>query len=233
VVPFVYIGFLRNHTISNANISYHFKGEYNANQLIEYVEELEILFDKRFLKFKKLLDQFDKDSEGDLRKHAEVIDSILFCIKLNGRKKLAAFWDTSDAFLKVIILLLPVIGVNVVLISYFYFGVSGLVLSLIPVIIILPLILVIFSYFLRFSRYIFRKRGKAIPALSLALFAVDALIDRKVVRSFDKIRREYFYYTEIHKYNNLVNEDAHIRGVVVQTSSSIYGNLKELAGSDK
>jgi len=233
VIPFVYIGYLKNHALSDTKKSYHFKGEYNAKQIIEYVEELEILFGKRFTKFKKSIEQYDKDSAGDLEKHAEVIDSILICIKLNGRKRLAAFWDTSDTFLKVLILLLPMIGVFVVLISHLYFGFSGFVLSLIPTIFILPIMLSLFSYFLQFSQYLFRKRGKAIPALSLALFAVDALIDTKVVRSFDKNTSEYFYFTEVHKYNNIVNADSHMRGDYVQTSSSFYGNLKELAIGEK
>jgi hypothetical protein len=146
---------------------------------------------------------------------------------------LTVFWDTSDTFLKVIILFLPIIVISIILISNIYFGLSGLVLSFVPMIIILPLILVIFSYFLQFSLYIIRKRGKILPALSLAIFSVDALIDRKVVRSFDKITKEYFYYTEVHKYNNLVNVDSHLRGDYIQTSSSIYGNLNELTLGEK
>lgn len=233
LIPFVYLVYLRYHELSDTNKSYHFNGEYNAKRLIEYVEELEIKFGKRFSRFKKSIELYDKDSAGNLEKHAEVIDSIFFCIKLNGRKRLAAFWDTSDIFLKVLILMLPTIGVLVVLISHIYFGLSGFLLSCVLMIFILPINLLIFSYFLQFSQYLYRKSGKALPALSLALFAVDALIDSKVVRSFDQKTMDYFYFTMVHQYNNMVNIDSLKRGGYIQTSSSIYGNLKEQAVGEK
>ena len=228
VVPFIYLGYLNNHKLPANKKPYHFKGEYNAKHIIEYVEGLEVLFGKSFLKFKQLIEEYDKDSEGDLREHAEVMDSIILCIKLNGRKRLTVFWDYSDTFLKAIILLLPVIGVAVVVISHKYFGLSGLVMGLIPMIFIMPIMLTIFSYFLQFSKYIIRKRGKTVPALNLAFFAMEALINRNIKRSYDKITRDYYYHTIIHKYNNEVNANSGFSGVHVRTSSSIYGNLKEL-----
>lgn len=233
LVPFVYIGYLKNHTIPNKQLPYHFGGEYNARDIIEHVEELEILFGKKFLKFKKSIKQFDNDSECDIKKHAEVINSVLLCIKLNGRKRVAVFWNFSDTILKVMILILPLIGAIVVLISHIYFGLGGLVMSLIPMIFIIPVILIIFSYFLKFSQNIFRKSGKPFPALSLAFLAVEALINTNIARSFDNKTGDYFYYTKIHKYNNEVNAKSGFSKVYVQTSSDIYSNLEELAIGEK
>ena len=232
VVPFVYIGYLKHHRIPEEKLPYHFKGEYTAKDIIAYIEGLEILFGKRFLRFRKSLEQYDKDSAGDLSKHAEVIDSIIFCIQLNGRRRWTVFWDASDTFLKVIILLFPIIGVFVIIISDIYFDVAGLLLSWIPVIISMPVMLIIFSWFLQFSQYIIKRRGKSVPALSLAFFAVEALINSHVERSFDHKTGNYFYYTTIHQYNNLVNARFGFSSVSVPTSSSIYGNLMEQAISD-
>lgn len=233
LVPLVYIGYLKNHTIPNQQMPFHFKGEYNAKDIIEHVEELEIIFGKKFPTFKKSIEQFNNDSECDIRKHAEVINSILICIKLNGRKRLTVFWDFSDTILKVMILLLPLIGAIVVFISHIYFGVVGLVMSLIPMLFIMPVILILFSYFLKFSQKIFRKRGKPKPALSLAFLAVEALINTKIVRSFDNKTGDYFYYTRIHENNNQVNAKIGLSKVYVKTSSDMYGNLKEQAIGEK
>ena len=232
IVPVFYLGYLKNHTIPDKKKAYHFKGAYNARYIIKYVEELEQVLSKRFSKFKKLIEQCDKDSPDDIRKHAEVIDSIIFCIKLNGQRRLTIFWNYSDFFLKVIILLLPVVVVSVVLISHNYFGLTGLVLSLILMLFILPITLTIFTYFLQFFQYIQRKRGETVPALSLAFFALEALNNRNVSRAFNKKTGEYFYYTTVHEYNNSVNADSHPRGDSVLTSSSIYGYLKEQAISE-
>ncbi|WP_243348564.1 hypothetical protein [Parabacteroides sp. FAFU027] len=233
VVPFIYIGYLKNHPIPEEHKAYHFEGEYSAKNIKEYIEGLEILFGKRFLRFRQSLDKYDKESARNLRKHAEVIDSILFCIKLNGRKRVTVFWDLSDSFLKGMILSLPVIGIIVVIISQIYFGVVGLLISIIPGILIMPLLLIIFSSFLQFTHYIFRKTGKPLPALSLGYFALDALINRQVARSFDSKSGEYFYYTMIHQYNNMVNADFRFSKVYIRTSSDIYGNLKEQAVGEK
>lgn len=230
---FVYIVYLKNHTISNKQMPLHFKGEYNTRDIIEHVENLETKFDKKFPRFKKSIKQFDKDSEGDMRKHAEIINSVLLCIKLNGRKRLAVFWDYSDTILKVMILLLPLIGATIVFISQIYFGIVGLVMSLISMIFIMPVILIIFSSFLKLSQNIFRKKGKSCPALSLTFIAVEALINTHIARSFDNKTGHHFYYTKIHKYNNEVNAKSGFSGVYVQTSSDIYGNLKEQAIGEK
>lgn len=233
VIPFVYIGYLKNYAVPDKKVLYHFKGEYNAKHIIAYVEELEILFGKRFLKFKKSIEQYDKNTAGDLRKHSEVIDSIILCIKLNGRKRLTVFWDFSDTFLKVIILLLPMVGAVIVLISNTYYGLIGFILSLVSMIFLLPIILIMFSYFLQYTQYVFRKRGKTLPALSLAFFAMEALLNRNIVRSFNHKTGDYFYYTIIHNYNNLVNAKSGFSDVYVRTSSSIYGNLEEQSLGEK
>jgi len=57
VVPIVYIGYLKNHRIHDKDIPYHFKGEYDAKHIIEYLDGLEILFGKKFHKFKKSIDR--------------------------------------------------------------------------------------------------------------------------------------------------------------------------------
>lgn len=233
LVPFVYIAYLKNHTIPNKQMPFHFKGEYKARDILEHVEELEIIFGKKFSTFKKSIKQFDNDSECDISEHSEVINSILICIKLNGRKRLTVFWDFSDTMLKVMILLLPLIGAIVILISHIYFGLGGLVMSLIPMLFIMPVILIIFSYFLKFSQNIFRKRGKPKPALSLAFLAMEALINTKIARSFDNKSGDYFYYTKIHENNNEVNANSGFSKVYVQTSSDMYGNLKEQAIGEK
>ena len=97
----------------------------------------------------------------------------------------------------------------------------------------MPVILIVFSWFLKFSQRIFRKRGKPVPALSLASLALDTLINTHIARSFDKNTGDYFYYTRIHKYNNEVNAKSAFSKVYVQTSSDIYGDLKEQAIGEK
>jgi len=232
LVPFAYLGYLKNRKIHDNKIPYHFKGVYNSKQLIDHVEGLELLFCKRFHRFKKLLEQFGQDSAGDMRKHNEVINSILLCIKLNGRTRLTAFWDLSDIFLKIMILLLPLIGLIVVLISNIYFGLGGLVMSLFAMLFIIPVMLVMFSHFLRIAQYIFGRTSKTVPALSLAFIAIESLINTNVSRSRDDTTGEFFYYTTIHKNNNEVNANTRLSSVYVTTSSMIYGDLKKQALSD-
>ncbi len=236
LIPFFYIGYLKNHKILEKYKLYHFEGKYNAantKDIVEYIEKLEILFGKRFSKFKNLVELFGKNQTEDKKMYAEVIESILFCIKLNGRKRWNVFWDFSDRFFKVIILMLPIIGAFVVIMSEIYFGITGLVLSIAVTIFSIPFILIIFSSVLKFSQYIFRKRGKALPALSLAYFALEALINTNIARAYDKNTDSYYYYTTIHEYNNLVNSKSGFGGVHVGTSSSIIGNIQEQSLGEK
>jgi hypothetical protein len=236
LIPFIYIGYLNRLKIPEINKLYHFEGEYNANKIndiIEYLEKLEILFGKRFSNFRNLLTQFEKDPAEDKRMHVEVIESIIFCIKLNGRKRWNVFWNLSDSFLKVMILMLPITGVIIVMISDIYFDLTGLVFSIIATIFSLPVILITFSSFLKLSQYIFRKRANTLPALSLAYFALDALINSNVSRAYDKKTDAYFYYTTIQKYNNLVNDKLGFSGVYIRSSSSIIGDLREQALGEK
>lgn len=236
LIPFIYIGYLKRLKIPQKNELYHFPGECNANkanEIIDYVEKLENLFGKRFSNFKNLLAQFEKDPAEDKRMHVEVIESIIFCIKLNGQKRWNVFWNLSDSFLKVIILMLPITGVIIVVISEIYFDFTGLVFSIIATIFSLPFILIIFSSFLKLSQYIFRKRGNTLPALSLAYFALDALINFNVSRAYDKKTETYFYYTTIQKYNNLVNDKFGFSSVYIRSSSSILGDLREQALGEK
>lgn len=233
VVPFVYIGYLKNHTMPDKKLPYHFGGEYTARDIIKHIEDLEVTLGKKFSKFKKLIELFDKDTEGDVRRHSEIINSALLCIKLNGRKRLVAFWDLSDAMLKVIILLLPLVIATIVFISYIYYGLVGFILSLIPILFITHGILIVFSYFLKISQNLFRKKGKPFPALSLAFLAVEALINSHVSRSYDSTTKNHYYFTMIHKYNNEVNAKSGFSKVHVLTSSEIYGSMEELTIGEK
>jgi hypothetical protein len=128
---------------------------------------------------------------------------------------------------------LPIIGVLIVIISKFYFDLTGLVFSIIGTIISLPIILIIFSYFLKTTQNIFRKRGNKLPTLSLAYFVLDALINSNVSRAFDKKTKTYYYYTTIHKYNNLVYAKFGFGSSNIRSASTILGELKELALGEK
>ena len=132
------------------------------------------------------------------------------------------------------ILLLPLVVATIVVISNIYYGLGGVIMSLIPMLFIIPVILTTFSNFLRISQNIFRKKGNPIPALSLANLAVEALINTHIIRSFDKDTKEHFYYTRIHKYNNEVNAEIGLLSkVYVRTSSEKYGSMKELTIGEK
>ena len=229
VVPFAYIGYLRIHIVPEEHLPFHFGGEYAAKDIIKHVEGLETTFAKKFPKFKRLVELFDKDTEGDLRKHSEIINSVLLCIKFNGRRRLVVFWNSSDIMLKFIIFLLPLVIATIVFTSNIYYGLGGLIMSLVPMVFIVPLILTIFSNFLRISQNIHRRRGNPIPALSLASLALEALINFNIARSFDNETGDHYYYTIIHKYNNDVNGKFGFSNVHVKTSSEIYGSMKELA----
>lgn len=235
LVPFIYIGYLKRLQISEKNQLYHFPGEYDANksdEIIAYVEKLETLFGRSFSNFKNLLVKFEKNPAEDKRMYVEAIDSIIFCIKLNGQRRWNVFWSVSDNFLKIMICMLPIIGVIIVTISDIYFGFVGFVFSIIATIFSLPFILILFSSFLKMFLYIFRKRGAIIPALSLAYFALDALINSHVSRAYDEKTGTYYYYSTIHKYNNLVNEYFKFSNYHILTSSEILGDLDKQALSD-
>jgi hypothetical protein len=236
LIPFIYIGYLKRLTIPEKNELYHFPGEYDAdkaNDIIAYVEKLENLFGKRFSNFKNLLVKFEKDPAEDKRMYVEAIESIIFCIKLNGQSRWRVFWNISDRFLKFMIFMLPITGVIIVIISEIYFDFTGLVFSLIATIFSLPFILIIFSSFLKMSQYIFRKKGTTQPALSLAYFALDALINSHVSRAYDKKTGTYYYYTTIHKYNDLVNENFKFSSYHILTSGEILGDLSKQALGEK
>jgi hypothetical protein len=236
LIPFIYIGYLKRLQIPEENELYHFPGEYDANkanEIIDYVEKLENLFGKRFSNFKKLLVKLEKDPREDKRMFVEAIESIIFCIKLNGQKRWNVFWNVSDSFLKAMILMLPITGIIIVIISDVYFGLTGLVFSIIATIFCLPIILIIFSSFLKMSQYIYRKRGTSLPALSLAYFALDALINSHVSRTYDKNTGTHYYYTTIHKYNDLVNENFKFSSYHILTSEEILGDLSKQALGEK
>ena len=236
LIPFIYIGYLKKLKIPARNELYHFSGVYNANnanEIIDYVEKLENLFGKRFSNFKNLLAKIEKYPAEDKRMFVEAIESILFCIKLNGEKRWNVFWNLSDNFLKVLILMLPVTGIIIVIISETYFDITGLVFSMIATVFSIPLLLIIFSSFLKISQYIFRKRKNSLPALSIAYFALDALINSQVSRTYDKKTGTYYYYTTIHKNNHLVNIDLKFSGYHIPTSSEILGDLSRQALGEK
>jgi len=236
LIPFVYIGYLKRLRIPEKNEIYYFPGEYNANEandIIKYIEKLEISFGKRFSNFKNLLVKFEKDPAEDKRMYVETVESILFCIQLNGQKRWKVFWNVSDNFLKALIFMLPIIGVIIVIISEIYFDFTGLVFCIIATIFSLPFILIIFSSFLKISQNIFRKKGTSLPALSLANFALDALINSHVSRAYDKKTGNYYYYTTIHKYNDLVNADFKFSSYHIPTSGEILGDLSKQALGEK
>ncbi len=233
VVPFVYIGYLKIHIVPEEQLPYHFEGEFTAKDIINHVEGLEKILGKKFSKFKRFIELLDDDTDGDLRTHSEIINSALLCIKFNGRRRLVVFWESSDVMLKVIVLLLPLIVAIIVFISNIYYGLGGIIMSLIPMVFIVPLILTLFSNFLRISQDILKKKGNQIPALSLAFLAVEALINTHLARSFDNETRDHYYYTMIHKYNNEVNAKFGFSEVHVRTSSEIYGSMKELTIGEK
>ncbi len=234
IVPFVYIGYLKIHGIPEEQLPYHFGGEYTAKDIVKHVERLEKKFRKKFSNFTRLIELLEKETKGDLRNHSEIINSALLCIKFNGRRRLAIFWELSDAMLKIIILLLPLILTSILFISNIYYGLGGVIISLVSIVFVVPVILTTFSNFLRITQNIFRKNRNPLPALSLANIAVEALINTHVVRSFDKDSKEHFYYTRIHKYNNAVNsQNGFLSKVYVRTSSDIYGSMKELTIGEK
>jgi len=236
LIPFIYIEYLKRLQISEKNKLYHFPGEYDANkanEIIDYVEKLENLFGKRFSNFKNFLLKLEKDPAEDKRMFVEAIESIMFCIKLNGQKRWNVFWNASDNFLKVMIFMLPITSVIIVVISEIYFDFTGLVYSIISMIFCVPLILIIFSSFLKISQYVFRERRTSLPALSLAYFALDALINSHVSRTYDKKTETYYYYTTIHKYNDLVNEDFSFSSYHIPTSAEILGDLSKMALGEK
>lgn len=234
--PFLYIVYLKRLRIPKETEIYYFPGEYDANdanEIIAYIEKLEISFGKRFSNFKNLLAEFEKDPVKDKRMYVETAESILFCIQLNGQKRLNVFWNVSDIFLKSMIFMLPIASVIIVTISEIYFGFIGLIFSTIISIFCIPFLLIIFSSFLKVSQYICRKRGNTFPALSLAYFALDALINSHVSRAYDKKTGTYFYYTTIYKYNDLVNSGFKFSSYHILTSSEILGDLSKLALGEK
>ncbi len=236
LVPFIYIGYLKRLKIPEKNELYYFPGVYNANKandIIEYVEKLENLFGKRYSNFKNLLAKLEKDPAEDKRMFVEAIESIIFCIKLNGQSRWNVFWNISDNFLKIMIFMLPITSVIIVIISEIYFDFTGLVFSIIATIFSLPFILIIFSSFLKMSQYLFRKKGTTLPALSLAYFALDTLINSHVSRAYDKKTGTYYYYTTIHKYNDLVNADFKFSSYHIPTSAEILGDLSKQALGEK
>lgn len=227
VVSFIYLVYINIITIPDEHNIYIFSGEYNAKNIIEYIEKLESLFNRRFPKFKKSIEQCDKDTAGNIEKYSEIINSNLFCIKLNGRKRLTVFWTYSDVFLKIIILFLPIVVAFIVFISDIYYGLSGLILSIALLIFIIPLMMIMFFYFLEFSQYIFRKIGKDVSRLSLTLFAIDALINRNVERTHDTKTGDNFYYSIMNKYNNLVNSHTFLTGYYIKQNNPICSILEE------
>jgi hypothetical protein len=62
---------------------------------------------------------------------------------------------------------------------------------------------------------------------------LDALINSHVSRAYDKKSETYYYYTTIHKFNNLVNEDFTFGNYHILTSSDILGDLKKQALGEK
>jgi hypothetical protein len=236
LIPFIYIGYLKRLKISEKKELYHFPGKYDANKandIIDYIEKLESLFGKKYTRFKNLLVKFEKDPTEDKRVYVEAIESIIFCIKLNGERRWKVFWSISDSFLKILIFMLPITSIIIVIISEMYFDLTGLVFSIIATIFSWPFILIIFSSFLKISQNIFRKKGISLPALSLAYFALDALINSHVSRAYDKKTETYYYYTTIHKHNELANADFKFSSYHIPTSGEILGDLSKQALGEK
>ena len=208
VTPFVFIGYLRIYKMPSHFDIYHFRGEYNVENIIKFIENFEDKFAKKFPNFKKSIENCGKDSGEEFGNYSEAINNNLFCIKLNGKKRIQVFWDCSNWFLKALILSLPIIGIILVVISSLYFNLTGLILSIVSLLILIPVYLTFLSYILSFFKYIFRITHNDLPALSVAQLALESIINFNVKRAFDSKKREYFYYSTIHKYNNGVNADA-------------------------
>lgn len=216
VSPFVYIIYLRLH--SKKNDLYHFKGEYIATDIVNYIEKMEVAFDKKYPNFKTSIKECEINSEDGLYDYSEAINNNLFCIKLNGRKRFRAFWDCSDKYLKIIILSIPIVGIALVVISNLYFGITGLVLSLIALLIAIPIYFTLLSWCLKFFRFLFKVLHLDVPAISASYFSLESIINRNAERAFDSQKGEYFYYSTIHKYNNLVNDEAFQRGHTINAN---------------
>nr|WP_319401742.1 hypothetical protein [uncultured Carboxylicivirga sp.] len=208
LIPFIFIAYLGINQIPDNLEIYHFSGEYSAENIIKYIESFENRFAKKYTNFKKSIEKCGKDSKAEIENYSEAIDNNLFCIKLNGGKRLQVFWDCSDWFLKTLLLSLPIVGIILVVISYLYFSLTGLILSIVSLLIIIPVYLILLSSMLSFFRYILRIIHREQPALSVAKFALESITNFNVKRAFDNKKREYFYYSTIHKYNNQVNADA-------------------------
>ncbi len=227
IVPFVYLAYLLNYTTPDRFKMYYFKGDYNAKNIIAYIEQLEAIFYKSFPIFKQSIEQCNQASKGNLRLYSEAIYSNIFCIKMNGRKRLSVFWEFADPFLKGMMVLLPIISVFIVLVTYFYWGVGILVFSLIFQIFLIPLMLVFFFYLLQIFQYVIKKTGKELPALNISLFALETLINRYVKRAFDKKSGEYFYYSTVTEFFSEVNVRSDITGVYHNPNKDIKGVIED------
>lgn len=233
VVFVAYIIYLTKYVISNDLQPYYFNKPYTVAGIVAYLEELESHVGKKFPLLKSFIMHLEKNPTNSIRKHAEIIDSILLCIKFNGRSRWHLFWYFADPMLKIMILSLPLIAAMVILLSYIYFGLAGLLLSFLPVIVMIPVIIISFSGFLSLVRYIFRKNENYSPAFNLAFIALEALINTHVSRSRNKKTGEHFYYTEIHKYNSIVNAQFAFSDIYLPTSSDLYGDLNSMTIGEK
>ncbi|MCW3789289.1 hypothetical protein [Plebeiibacterium sediminum] len=174
VVPFIYLAYLVNINTPDHFKLYYYNDNYNAKSIINYIEKLEAIFNKSFPIFKQSIEECNQVSKGHLRLYSEAINSNIFCIKMNGRKRFNVFWEFADPFLKSMILLLPIISLCIVVITYIYWGIGVLVISLIFQIFLIPLVLVFFYYLLQIFQFVINKTGKELPALKISLFALEA-----------------------------------------------------------
>ncbi|MCT4591632.1 MAG: hypothetical protein N4A71_27670 [Carboxylicivirga sp.] len=207
-LPFIFIVYLRLHPMPDHLEIYHLRGEYNAESIIKYIENFEDKFAKKFPNFKQTIKNCGKEAGDEFDNYSEAINNNLFCIKLNGRKRMQVFRDCSNWFLKALVLSLPITGIILLVLSYLFFNLTGLMLSLVPLVLLIPIYLTLLSSILSIFKYLFRITGKEIPVISVAQFALQSITNFNVKRAFDNKKKEYFYYSTIHMYNNDVNADA-------------------------
>ncbi|MBN2611513.1 MAG: TPM domain-containing protein [Bacteroidales bacterium] len=194
LLPIVYLIYLRIRKVPDKYVHYFSTGEYNSKNLINQIEKIEMVYNTSYPNFKSEVLKYEHVSHRNLLKYESRIDNKLFCVLLNGRKRLKAFAETIDPFLTFIIFYLFILSILIFILLLSNFGLLISVVSLIVTSFIIFGLLSFLISFLQIQQFMLRKNAAYYGGVSLALFALNCLFKKNIGRKYNSTTDSYTYY---------------------------------------
>jgi uncharacterized membrane protein YgcG len=189
----IYFIYVCHRKVSSKYKAYYYEGKPNKENLLNYVEELERAFSKKYPKLKRFISKYIRNKRF-LKKYLPKIEDRFFCIKMDGRNRHKVFWEFSDIFLKIIFIFMILIGIILFIISVMSMSV---ILAVIIGIVYFFFCRVFLSFLSAVALIILdvrQMKGKRVAGISITAFALEALLKKNVERIYSDDNGRWYYY---------------------------------------